>query len=396
VNEEQKKSYLEKYARLKAKGEKFWPDTIYKDVLVSLGLFVLLVILATFIGVAQEPKADPSDSAYIPRPEWYFMFLFEMLKFFPGKIEWIGTAVIPGIAVLTLFLLPFLDRNPYRYWRKRLVGISVMIIIVLGMIGLTIRAVVTTPVSEEEGTIAGTLSEQILAGTDLYSIQCVECHGAEGEGGEVQGVDGLEGVVLPPINSEDVMYTFTDVTLDNIISYGQPVQGMPPFSKQFGGELGPGDIEAIVAFMRYTWDDRAELPQEVVSAGAIPALAEGEVPSYEVHMSQLIKRYCISCHRPGKKNNNYLMTTYEEVMTSGDNAPNIIAGDLSSHMMRLLNREELDFSGPMPPSRPLKPEVLAIFERWVAGGAPNTAAEAAAASAQGVPEGTQPTPTPQP
>lgn len=378
MNEEQKKAYLEKYAQAKAKGEKFWPDAIYKDLLVSFALFVLLVLLATFVGVAQEPKADPSDTSYIPRPEWYFLFLFEMLKFFPGKIEWIGTAVIPGLAVLLLFLLPFLDRNPYRHWRKRIPELSIMGAIVVGMIGLTIRAVVTTPPQEEAGTIAGTLSEQILAGTDLYSIQCVECHGAEGEGGEIQGVEGLEGVILPPINSEDVMYTFTDDTLYNIIAYGQPVQGMPPFAKQFGGELGPGDIEAIVAFMRYTWDDRAELPAEVVEASAIPELAEGEVPSYEVHIAPLVKRYCLSCHRPGKKNNNYLMGSYEEIMTSGDNAPSVIPGDLNSPLIRLIHREELDYSDPMPPNRPLKPEIIEIFERWVAGGAPNTAAEAAA------------------
>lgn len=378
MNEEQKKAYLEKYAQAKAKGEKFWPDAIYKDLLVSFGLFVLLVLLATFVGVAQEPKADPSDTSYIPRPEWYFLFLFEMLKFFPGKIEWIGTAVIPGLAVLLLFLLPFLDRNPYRHWRKRIPELSIMGAIVVGMIGLTIRAVVTTPPQEEAGTIAGTLSEQILAGADLYAIQCVECHGAEGEGGEIQGVEGLEGVILPPINSEDVMYTFTDDTLYNIIAYGQPVQGMPPFAKQFGGELGPGDIEAIVAFMRYTWDDRAELPQEVVEASAIPELAEGEIPSYEVHIAPLVKRYCLSCHRPGKKNNNYLMGSYEEIMTSGDNAPSVIPGDLNSPLIRLINREKLDYSDPMPPNRPLKPEIIEIFERWVAGGAPNTAAEAAA------------------
>lgn len=378
MNEEQKKAYLEKYAQAKAKGEKFWPDAIYKDLLVSFGLFILLVLLATFVGVAQEPKADPSDTSYIPRPEWYFLFLFEMLKFFPGKIEWIGTAVIPGLAVLLLFLVPFLDRNPHRHWRKRIPELSIMGAIVVGMIGLTIRAVVTTPPQEEAGTIAGTLSEQILAGTDLYSIQCVECHGAEGEGGEIQGVEGLEGVILPPINSEDVMYTFTDDTLYNIIAYGQPVQGMPPFAKQFGGELGPGDIEAIVAFMRYTWDDRAELPAEVVEASAIPELAEGEVPSYEVHIAPLVKRYCLSCHRPGKKNNNYLMGSYEEIMTSGDNAPSVIPGDLNSPLIRLINREKLDYSDPMPPNRPLKPEIIEIFERWVAGGAPNTAAEAAA------------------
>jgi quinol-cytochrome oxidoreductase complex cytochrome b subunit len=106
MDEEQKKQYLEKYAQAKQKGVKFFPDIIYKDLLVSLAIFILLILLATFVGVASEPKADPSDTSYIPRPEWYFLFLFEMLKFVPGKLEWVGATVVPGIAVLVLFLLP--------------------------------------------------------------------------------------------------------------------------------------------------------------------------------------------------------------------------------------------------------------------------------------------------
>jgi len=63
----------------------------------------------------------------------------------------------------------------------------------------------------------------------------------------------------------------------------------------------------------------AEIPAEVVQASALPALAADEVPSYEVHVAPLVKRYCASCHRAGKKNNNYLMGNYDEVMNSGDN-----------------------------------------------------------------------------
>jgi len=251
------------------------------------------------------------------------------------------------------------------------------------MVGLTILAAATTPEQAEEGVIANTISEQLSVGSDLYSIHCVECHGADGEGGVIVGVEGLEGVVLDPINTEDVMYPFTDQTLYNIIEMGQPTLGMPPFSSQFGGELGPAEMEYIVTFMRYTWDDRAELPEEVVPAAAVPTLAPGEVPSYEVHVAPIIKRYCISCHRPGKKNNNYLMGSYEEVMTTGDQAPNVIAGDINSILLRSLRREEMENVGPMPPSKALKPELIAIFEAWVLGGAPNTAAEAAAASAAG-------------
>jgi menaquinol-cytochrome c reductase cytochrome b/c subunit len=376
VNEEHKQQYKEKYAQAKQKGVKFWPDIIYKDLLISLAFFILLVILATFVGVAAEPKADPSDASYVPRPEWYFLFLFEMLKFVPPKLEWVGATVIPGIAVLAMFLLPFFDRNPRRHWKQRKIALAIMGVIVLGMVGLTVRAVATTPV-QEETTVAGTLAEQVVAGQDLYSVNCVECHGADGEGGEIIGVEGLEGVVVKPIHSKDEMYTRSDDTFRQIIAYGQQDLGMPPFSKAFGGALSASEIDYIVAFMRYTWDDRMELPAAAAQP-AIPALGADEVPSYEVHIQPIIKRYCISCHRPGKKNNNYTVATYQEVMTSGDQAPNVIPGDLTSNLIRMINREEIEAGGPMPPTKPLPPELVDIFTRWVQAGAPNLAADAAA------------------
>jgi menaquinol-cytochrome c reductase cytochrome b/c subunit len=394
VNEEQKKLYKDKYSQEKQKGVKFWPDIIYKDLVISIALFIILVILATWVGVSQEPKADPSDSAYIPRPEWYFLFLFQMLKYFPGKIEWLGTTIIPIIAVLALFLLPFFDRNSRRYWKARPWAISIMSVAVVGIVGLTILAVVTTPPQEVTGTIAGTIPEQIIAGQDLYSVNCTECHGADGEGGEIKGVEGLEGYIMKPINSKDEMYTRDDQSLNNIISYGQQDLGMQPFARAFGGELGPSDIEAIVTFMRYSWDDRVELPQEAAAANAIPTLAPGEVPSYEVHISAIQRRYCVSCHREGKKNNNYIMDNYEDTINTGDHAPNLIAGDLLCNTMQMLNRVEgLEAGNPMPPTRALPPELVAIYQAWILAGMPNTAADAAAISAASQPAPTSTAPS---
>ncbi len=395
MNEEQKKQYKERYANAKQHGVKFWPDIIFKDLLISFMLFVVLVLLATFIGVAQEPKADPADSAYIPRPEWYFLFLFQMLKYFPGSIEWIGTTVVPGIAILALFLLPFLDRNPRRYWKGRKIAISVMSVIVIGIVGLTILAAATTPPQVESGTVAGSLSEQILAGQDLYSVHCAECHAADGEGGEVKGVEGFDGVILDPLANSDVMYTYTDEALVNVIAYGQQESdpAMTPFGRAYGGELGPGDMESIAIFMRYTWDDRAEIPLDVLAANTLPTLAEGEVPSYEVHISAIVKRYCVSCHREGKNNQNYLMTSYDEIINSGDNAPNLIAGDLTCNTMQMLNRVEgLEAGNPMPPTKELKPELVAIWQAWILAGMPNTAADAAALSTPAAVEEATPAP----
>jgi hypothetical protein len=172
---------------------------------------------------------------------------------------------------------------------------------------------------------------------------------------------------------------------------------MPPFGLGYSGELSRGEIDAIVTFMRYTWDDRVEIPEEAAQAGAIPALGPDEIPSFEVHIEPIIKRYCVSCHRPGKKNNNYLMRTYQETMETGDHAPNVIPGDLDSNNILMINRQEIEAGGPMPPTRALKPELIEIFERWVLGGAPDTAEEAAALSPTAVPtapEVTETSPSP--
>ncbi len=381
MNDEYKKKVNEKYEEALQKGERFWPDSIYKDLLVSFALFILLIGLATFVGVHPEPKVDPTDATYVPRPEWYFLFLFEFLKYFPGDLEWVGAAVIPGLLIAALMFLPLYDKNPHRHYSKRKFAIGLMSFIVFGMVALTVKATLTTP-PQEEIHVANSIAEKMALGQDLYSVQCVECHGADGEGGEIVGVEGLEGVVVKSISNSDEMYTRNDDTLMSIISYGQPNLGMPPFGGAYGGELSPSEIEYLVTFMRYTWDDRAEIPADAVTS-AIPALAEGEVPSYEVHVSAVVKRQCQSCHREGKENNNYLMDSYAGIISGGDNAPNVIAGDLNSPLLQLIQGTELVGADGqtihvMPPNgKPIKDEYIDIFIRWVEAGMPETAAEAA-------------------
>ena len=107
MDNETKQKINKRYEHELNRGERFWPDSIFKDLLMSLGIFILLVLLATFIGVDAQPKVDPSDTTYIPRPEWYFLFLFKFLALYGqipvlGKIEWIATVIVPGLAILIL------------------------------------------------------------------------------------------------------------------------------------------------------------------------------------------------------------------------------------------------------------------------------------------------------
>ena len=385
MKDEQKKSILEKYKQALQKGERFWPDSIYKDLLISLAIFIILILLASFLGVPTEPKANPNDTAYIPRPEWYFLFLFQMLKYFPGKLEWVGTAVIPGIAVLVLLLLPFLDRNHKRYYSRRKIALTVMGVVVVGIVGLTVLAAVTTP-PQEQVAAAGTIPEQIALGQNLFSLNCAQCHGADGEVTVITGVKGLEGKQVIAINSSDVMYTLNDTALADIISYGRPESGMTPFGQAYGGALSPTQIESIAAFMRYTWDNRAVLPPGAKLAGGIPALKPGELPSYDVHIGPLVTHYCVSCHSAGKVNNNYLLTSYKDMLNSGDNAPVISAGDPQSLLLKLItgytgvNPKTGQTIRQMPPTKLLDQQYIDMLTLWVKAGMPQTAQDAANAA----------------
>jgi hypothetical protein len=104
-------------------------------------------------------------------------------------------------------------------------------------------------------------------------------------------------------------------------------------------------------------------------------------------MAPIVKRYCISCHREGKDNNNYLMTSYEEILTTGDNKDhNVIAGDPESYLLQVIQGHPImdpenpseEMIGVMPPKGHLKPDAMEAFILWIMNGMPETAEEAAA------------------
>ncbi|MDD2921560.1 MAG: hypothetical protein PHQ36_04670, partial [Anaerolineales bacterium] len=129
--------------------------------------------------------------------------------------------------------------------------------------------------------------------------------------------------------------------------------------------------------------DRFEVPAEALKP-LFPPLAEGEVPSYDVHIQPIVKRYCVSCHRAGKENNNYLMTSYDEMLKTGDHADNnIVSGDEKSYLLQVIQGHAIsdangkEIIGVMPPNRALKPNAIDAFMRWIMNGTPQTADEAA-------------------
>ena len=106
MNEKEKKSYLDRYHEAKEKGVPFFPDIIFKDALASLVIFIILVALAYLWAYRWRRTPTRQIPTYTPRPEWYFLFLFQLLKYFPGKLEVIGVIVLPTLMILLLVVLP--------------------------------------------------------------------------------------------------------------------------------------------------------------------------------------------------------------------------------------------------------------------------------------------------
>jgi ubiquinol-cytochrome c reductase cytochrome b subunit len=125
--------------------KKFFPEQVFKDTVAIFIAFAILFTLAVAVRVPLEQLADPTDTAYIPRPEWYFLFLFQTLKLFPGPLEVIGSVVLPGLAVLALILVPFIDRSHMVKVTRRTFAISVILLAAIGWTGLTVAAVKSTP-----------------------------------------------------------------------------------------------------------------------------------------------------------------------------------------------------------------------------------------------------------
>ncbi|MCJ7512563.1 MAG: c-type cytochrome [Anaerolineales bacterium] len=211
MNEQDKKQYQAEYTEAKKKGVPFFPDILFKDAVIALAVFLILIGLAYAVGIPLEARANPADTGYSPRPEWYFLPVFQLLKYFPGKLEVIGVFIFPTIGILLLLALPLLDRGPKRHFLQRPFVTGITLLVLVAGIGLGIQSVREAPPPGE--AVAG---DQIAA---LYSQNCSSCHGPR--------IDVAAG---------------TD--LHNIIAQGSH-EGMPAWN----GDLTSDQIDALAGFI---------------------------------------------------------------------------------------------------------------------------------------------------
>jgi menaquinol-cytochrome c reductase cytochrome b/c subunit len=153
VNQQEKEEYLREYSILKSQGKPFFPYAVAKDSLMGVLVVAVIIVMSLLFGAQLGPKASGATTTYVPRPDWYFFFLFELLRVIhpPGFLG-AATLGIPTLGMILLFLLPFYDRSAVRRPERRPVAMATLVFVVVAMAILTFR-----------GANAGAPTEQTIA-----------------------------------------------------------------------------------------------------------------------------------------------------------------------------------------------------------------------------------------
>ena len=234
MNGAEKEAYLREYEVLKKKGKPFFPYAVMKDSVMALIVVAVIMVMSIVLGAEQGPKADPTTTTYVPRPEWYFFFLFEVLRVIkPPELVPLATIIIPTMCMVLLLLLPFYDRNPERRPERRPVATTAGIITIIAMAYLTLLGATAGAPTEIDLAVP----PQYEAGKEVAAQSgCLACHkfGDNGNGGPGPELTEI-GAKLPRAaiartltNPSGVMPPYTDLPeekFDNLVDFLASLQG---------------------------------------------------------------------------------------------------------------------------------------------------------------------------
>lgn len=241
MNKAQKEAYKRDYAVAKADGKPFFPYAVYKDHIVATLVIGLIIFLAIWAPAEVGPEIDPATEDYVPRPEWYFFFLFELLRIFKNQNAFLpvimATFLVPNILLGLLFAWPFLDRGPERRIHKR--PFSVMVAVaVIAFLGFMTYKGATTP---EPG---GALKVTIPAGdTDAEAgLKLVEANGCTA----CHQIGSTGAAVGPPLTNEAAKGRGVDWQVRHLKDPKSTSPGsiMPPYSA-----LSDDDLNKMAIFL---------------------------------------------------------------------------------------------------------------------------------------------------
>jgi ubiquinol-cytochrome c reductase cytochrome b subunit/menaquinol-cytochrome c reductase cytochrome b/c subunit len=240
MNRLQKEQYLREYSVQKAQGKPFFPYAVAKDAAMACVVMAVIITLSLVLGAELSSKANPTTTTYVPRPEWYFFFLFEVLRVIkPPSLVPLATIGVPTIGMILLFLLPFYDRGPERRPERRPVATITGIVVIGAMAFLTYAgANAGSPTAIEMPTPphvlkagGSTLAEYEAGKKAVAQSGCLACHKI--------GENGNSG---PGPNLTNIATRLPQQAIARTLV--NPTAPMPSFKN-----LPPKKFQAIVSFL---------------------------------------------------------------------------------------------------------------------------------------------------
>ena len=251
-------------ADVKERGKPFYPYAMFHDTIMSLVVVVVIICLAVIwkwsawpihhdpttkglLGPGVDPPADPGTTSFVPRPDWYFYFLFYLLRIFkwPESV-FLGTVGVPTIALMLLIGLPFLDRRRARKPSQRPVAMVAGVLTILSMAiltwkGATAKEALASEVvqSVPEWVKAENLPPNALPGAHLFATAgCTACHTYNGAGGQNLGAPDLTAIGTRNLG---IATQIKHLQNPSSVTPGSP---MPPFAS-----LGNDRLRQLAIFL---------------------------------------------------------------------------------------------------------------------------------------------------
>jgi menaquinol-cytochrome c reductase cytochrome b/c subunit len=241
MNQAEKEAYLREYSILKNEGKPFFPYAVVKDSIMAVIVMAVIIFLALLLGAEIGPQVNPTTTTYVPRPDWYFYFLFEVLRVMRNlpKFTPLATIGVPTICMILLFLLPFFDRGPERRIERRPVALASALATIAAMGFLTYSGAATgspntVSVPVPPGLTVQERGDFRTGETIVGESGCLACHtlGDNGNNGPGPVLTGIGSILRPGAIAD---------TLRN------PTPPMPSFKHL--EQTNPAKFNALVNFL---------------------------------------------------------------------------------------------------------------------------------------------------
>ena len=251
---DERRAQFQRYKQdVKERGKPFYPYAMFHDTVMSLVVVGVIIGLAvvwkytSLIGPLYADKADPGTTSFVPRPDWYFYFLFYLLRIFkwPDSVI-LGTVGVPTIALMLLLALPFLDVRRERRLLRRPVAVVAAILVVLSMGVLTYKGATAKEALASEVKLEVPkwvqkehLPKAAVPGANLFAVAgCLNCHTYLGTGSSNLGAPSLtsEGS-----KNKGIQFQISHLQCPSCVTPGSP---MPAFRG-----LGNANLRKLAIFL---------------------------------------------------------------------------------------------------------------------------------------------------